>query len=437
MKFKKVIAAVLGACMIMGIAGCTKNGDANGDKNGDTKNNKDAEQISEVIGQYYQALTRFDGEGVLKLTNWEEDDTEYKETKELMDAESLKSKAGEDVIKVYKAVALTIRLEYENEDLKIDGDKATLKVTYSLVGWGTIFADPSDDYDQVVSRIESEKQTIPVEGKITFEKDDGEWKISKIPELKDVYSFVLTTPQLFESQPTGSEPSDTEPSGSANGTAFPDSYKKALKAYEDVLKANKDKILAVAKNYGLSFPAGFYDYDGNEIMDLFFIAESENGRSANLYVYSYNEYAGEAINVLTVSDFVSQGQASSDYMIYVTDREVVITRTFGESTVYNVVSYIYNFKWELQGEYKRTITEDYDPKTDKSKISTKYYINGTEIPAVEYIADIKNRVNKTVIVIDLKFNLSKEDPEYDLQYKPACTMMTYDAALGFIMSMTA
>ena len=36
MKFKKVIAAVLGACMIMGIAGCTKNGDANGDKNGDT-----------------------------------------------------------------------------------------------------------------------------------------------------------------------------------------------------------------------------------------------------------------------------------------------------------------------------------------------------------------------------------------------------------------
>lgn len=424
MKINKLIAAVLSVCMIIGAAGCASSGSA-----------KDVSKIEDVMTKYVEGLQRFDCNSVLELTNWEEDDKEYTEAKELLNADFYKKEVGDQIFNIYTQIALTIKINYNKDDIKIDGDKATVKVRYELVGWGSIFADANESYSVVLEKIMTEKQLIPVNGKITLEKEKGEWKISKIPELREVYSFVFSLPYIDSTEPSASEPSGSETSEpSIKGTDFSDSYVRAIKAYQDVLAAHKEDITSVKQNFDVD-PTGLYDIDGNGIPELYFFSDNGNKYSANLCIFTYNEYAGEAIQILSAEDVLSNGQSGGDYMVFATSNRLIICTTKAESTSYTVESVVYNFSWDVISEYSRTEITDYDPKTDKETSTFKYRLDGSDIGKDEYMAAIKDTVSKAKIVLGRKFNLSSNDPEYDLLKTDAVSLKSYDAMVEYLKTL--
>lgn len=419
MKLKKVIAAVLGICMLIGIAGCTSSGSA-----------KDVSKIEDVMTKYAEGLQRFDCNSVLELTNWEEDDKEYTEAKELLNADFYKKEVGDQIFNIYTQIALTIKINYNKDDIKIDGDKATVKVRYELVGWGSIFADANEDYAEVLEKIMTQRQFIPVNGKISLEKEKGEWKISEIPELREVYSFVFALPYIDSVDPTNTDPTAETTEPSVKGTDFPGSYEKAIKAYQDVLASHKAEITSVKENFNVE-PTGLYDIDGNGIPELYFFADSGNKYSAKLCIFTYNEYAGEAIQIVSEDDVLSNGQSGGDYMVYATSNRLVICTTRAETTSYTVNSIVYNFSWDVISEYSRSeISED-----DKEEYSYKYKLDGTEIDKDEYMFAIKDTVSKAKIVLGRKFNLSSNDPEYDLIKTDAVSLKSYDAMVEYLKTL--
>ena len=63
MNLKRVVSVVLSIAILAGLASCT-----------DSKKKTDEELIEDVMSDYEDALKSFDGDDVLKLTNWDDDD---------------------------------------------------------------------------------------------------------------------------------------------------------------------------------------------------------------------------------------------------------------------------------------------------------------------------------------------------------------------------
>ena len=106
----------------------------------------------------------------------------------------------------------------------------------------------------------------------------------------------------------------TEPTGTSETTAYSDSFEKTMRAFKTVLEQNRDAIQLTEVIFGIN-AVGFYDLDGNGLPELYFISDDGNEYSASLHVYEYNEYAGEAIEVVTSPEIITQGQASNYHRI--------------------------------------------------------------------------------------------------------------------------
>ena len=164
MNIKKVISASLCVFMAMGFTGCIKPGNKADDK----------ELVENLTKEYIKAVQNFDEEALFKLTDWEKDDQDYKEAKALFNVEY--GSDAEERLKVNKYLASTIKVTYEDIDLDVKENEATLLVTYELTQWNEVFNEPSEDYDEVISRLKEVKETkveekktrrvIPIEEKI-------------------------------------------------------------------------------------------------------------------------------------------------------------------------------------------------------------------------------------------------------------------------------
>ena len=98
---------------------------------------------------------------------------------------------------------------------------------------------------------------------------------------------------------------------------------------------------------------------------------------------------------------------------------------------HTVNSIVYNFSWDVISEYSRSeISED-----DKEEYSYKYKLDGTEIDKDEYMFAIKDTVSKAKIVLGRKFNLSSNDPEYDLIKTDAVSLKSYDAMVEYLKTL--
>ena len=111
MKYKKIIASILCIAFTAGFAGCDN-----------TK--KDREAISEIIDQCEDAFKDDDAEAFLELTNWDEDDDKYQVAEELMNFDY----SDEYFIECYNLIFDTIEIDYDVDDIEVNGDKASVKV---------------------------------------------------------------------------------------------------------------------------------------------------------------------------------------------------------------------------------------------------------------------------------------------------------------------
>lgn len=441
MKFKKIIASFLCVAITAGFAGC------------DTTK-KDREAISKIIDQCEDAFKDDDFESFADLTNWDEDDKTYQVAEKLMNFDY----PDDYYTECYDLIFSSIKIKYDADDIEVNGDKASVDVKYVVLDCSEVTFKVFNLYYTYKDAIENTKETETIRGKIDFRLEKGEWKISKITKLDELFSFMgivkspeyLPTPPVdpTETQPTVPEPTETqpvttEPTGTSETTAFADSYEKAIKAFIEILEQNIDDIHLVEAVFGIE-PTGLYDLDGNGLPELFFISDDGNEYSASLHVYEYNEYAGEAIEVITSPEFITQGQVSS-YILYVTDKELIVTYSYGESYFLHVSTDMYALgereggihKWDLCETFARETISDYDPATDTETVTKVYYHNSENCTEEEYMPTMKDYTNRTVMSLHQKFVLSSNDPEYGLMSKPSNQRYNYYMMHDYLESLIA
>ena len=441
MKYKKIIASILCIAFTAGFAGCDN-----------TK--KDREAISEIIDQCEDAFKDDDAEAFLELTNWDEDDDKYQVAEELMNFDY----SDEYFIECYNLIFDTIEIDYDVDDIEVNGDKASVKVKYEIIDLSEVDFKVANLNLTFMDAVKDTKETSSIKAKIDFELEKGEWKIKKITNLDKLFAFVVMinppeyvptpVPDPTETQPTVPDPTDTqpvttEPSETTPTTAFADSYDKAIKAFIEILEQNRDAILAVESTFGIE-PVGLYDLDGNGLPEFFLISDDGNEYSATLHIYEYNEYAGEAIEIITSPEFITQGQASS-FMLYLTDKALIVTYTYGESYYLHVSTDMYALgereggihKWDLCETYAREIVTDYDPETDTETTTRLFYHNSGICTEEEYMPAMKDFTARTVISLHQKFVLSSNDPEYGLMSKPSNRRYNYTTMHDYLESLIA
>ncbi len=444
MKYKKIIASFLCVAITAGFAGCDN-----------TK--KDREAISKIIDACEDAFKEDDFEAFADLTNWDEDDKAYQQVEKAMNFDF----EGDDYYRdCYSLIFDSIEIDYDIEDIEFKGDKASISVKYEVLDWKDVNFKVNDLYLTYKDAIEDEKDTISIKGKIDFKHVDGEWKINKITNLDELFSFngliiepdyvPTPAPDPTESQPTVSDPTGTqptetqpvttEPTGTSETTAFADSYGKAMASFKTILERNREAIQLTEAVFGIN-AVGFCDLDGNGLPELYFIADDGNDYSASLHIFEYKEYAGEAVEIIMSPEIITQGQASN-YIIYLTDKELIVTYTYGESYSFTVCSDMFALgdreggceKWDLCEAYSRETFTDYDPATDTETVTKHFSHNGTQLTEDQYMTEMKDFTNRTVISLSQKFVLSSNDPEYGLMSKPSCRTFGYGLAIEYVES---
>ncbi len=440
MKYKKIIASILCIAFTAGFAGCDNT-------------EKDREAISKVIDDCADAFRDDDAEAFLELTCWDEDDKDYRQIEEYMNYS-----VDEDYRECYDLIFDTIEIDYDVDDIEVNGDKASVKVKYEIIDLSEVDFKVANLNLTFMDAVKDTKETSSIKAKIDFELEKGEWKIKKITNLDKLFAFVVMinppeyvptpAPDPTETQPTVPDPTDTqpvttEPSETTPTTAFADSYDKAVKAFIEILEQNRDAIWAVESTFGIE-PVGIYDLDGNGLPEFFLISDDGNEYSATLHIYEYNEYAGEAIEIITSPEFITQGQASS-FMLYLTDKELIVTYTYGESYYLHVSTDMYALgereggihKWDLCETYAREIVTDYDPETDTETTTRLFYHNSGICIEEEYMPAMKDFTARTVISLHQKFVLSSNDPEYGLMSKPSNRRYNYTTMHDYLESLIA
>lgn len=440
MNYKKVIASILCVACAAGFAGCDNT-------------EKDREAISKVIDDCADAFRDDDAEAFLELTCWDEDDKDYRQIEEYMNYS-----VDEDYRECYDLIFDTIEIDYDVDDIEVNGDKASVKVKYEIIDLSEVDFKVANLNLTFMDAVKDTKETSSIKAKIDFELEKGEWKIKKITNLDKLFAFVVMinppeyvptpAPDPTETQPTVPDPTDTqpvttEPSETTPTTAFADSYDKAVKAFIEILEQNRDAIWAVESTFGIE-PVGLYDLDGNGLPEFFLISDDGNEYSATLHIYEYKEYAGEAIEIITSPEFITQGQASS-FMLYLTDNELIVTYTYGESYYLHVSTDMYALgereggihKWDLCETYAREIVTDYDPETDTETTTRLFYHNSGICTEEEYMPAMKDFTARTVISLHQKFVLSSNDPEYGLMSKPSNRRYNYTTMHDYLESLIA
>lgn len=440
MNYKKVIASILCVACAAGFAGCDNT-------------EKNREVISKVIDDCADAFRDDDAEAFLELTCWDEDDKDYRQIEEYMNYS-----IDEDYRECYDLIFDTIEIDYDVDDIEVNGDKASVKVKYEIIDLSEVDFKVANLNLTFKDAVKDTKETSSIKAKIDFELEKGEWKIKKITNLDKLFAFMVminppeyvptpapdpTETQPTVTDPTGTQPVTTEPSETTPTTAFADSYDKAVKAFIEILEQNRDAIWAVESTFGIE-PVGLYDLDGNGLPEFFIISDDGNEYSATLHIYEYNEYAGEAIEIITSPEFITQGQASS-FMLYLTDKELIVTYTYGESYYLHVSTDMYALgereggihKWDLCETYAREIVTDYDPETDTETTTRLFYHNSGICTEEEYMPAMKDFTARTVISLHQKFVLSSNDPEYGLLSKPSNRRYNYTTMHDYLESLIA
>ena len=420
---RKTVAAFLAASMMVGVAGC----DAFGVR-------KEMGNVDGVIKDYGKALSNLDEDKILKMTVWEETDKEYADFKDCFTFDA----NAEYIWDVYATTAGTITMDYKGASIKVKGDKASVDVTYVIVDWKTLYNEQYSGADDLVKAITDSMNVITTEGSLEFEKDGNDWKISKITKLDELLEFGKKSPNLTNKEMPTKPADDTDPTDEPafpTGTQFADSYGKAIAAYLKVLDDNMAAITAVQETFRID-PVGIYDIDGNGIPELYFLAckDSSQVMNSSLFIYSYNENAGEALKQIEVPDIIYMAGSGGLFQMYATSNRLIITHAGGEDSDFKYWTEIYNFQWDLIASYRRNYLYDYNAPEDQAT-TVKYYEEEAEITEEQYNKVFKEDANNTVIVLARNYTPSPSDVEYPLVSKPSFAMLGYESACTYLKSL--
>lgn len=419
---KKSAAAVLTVSMVIGIAGC----DIFGVR-------KEMGAVDGVIKEYAKALQTLDEEKLLDLTVFDESDSGYDEIKDCFVFDG----NAEYIMDVYEATASTIALNANSNSIRIDGDKASIAFDYSIVNWKPLFEGSSESSADLVKAIRKSNDLKSVKGGLEFKKVDGEWKISEIRYLAELLAFTEVWPNLQNKEWPTMPTEDTEPTDEPTfptGTQFADSYGKAINAYLELLEKNKTAIKEVEEQYHYN-PVGVFDINEDGLPELLFLASDgvEPAYMSTLYVYTYNEFAGEAVKVIEVPNIIYMAADGGYFLLYKTTDRIIVTHAGGELVKFQYWTEIYNYNWNLIDSYRRVILTEL---TETEEIETfEYYEADHAITEEQYNKVFKEDLANTVVILAKNYTPEPYDVEYPLAGKPAYEFMGYETAYAYVKSL--
>ena len=438
MKSKRVISAVVCLAVVAGCTACT----------GPSK--KDIQAIEDTIEEYGDAIRDTDAEALLETTNWEDDDVDYLKVAELMHFDT----DNEYAVTYYKAVADTITIDYDSEDIEFKDGKATVKVTYELVDWEEVLYNIRDyDGGHIRNAVEEAEGTLTFKGKITLVKDGKEWKITKTTNLEKVFSFIyLNSNPLPDIQPTGTVetdplPTDVDvtPTPTPEPTAVPVSFEDVVESATYTLTLDQEFIEDAENAFDMK-STSIEDLNQDGYPELIFIAAGSymDGEvfDADLYIWSFFPDTGRYNLCVWQREIIYMAADGGSFIVFTTGKEIVITYSGGEESDYHTDTLVYDFDWNCIAHYRRDERLEYEPITqtylytyDYHKYETEVSVDGKEIGENEYYNAVSGYIDDAEYVVASNYTPSTDVIEYGLIAVPEYSMMYCYEAIVYLNAM--
>lgn len=438
MKCKRVISAVVCLAVVAGCTACT----------GPSK--KDIQAIEDTIEEYGDALRDTDAEALLETTDWEDDDVDYLKVAELMHFDT----DNEYAVTYYKAVADTITIDYDSEDIEFKDGKATVKVTYELVDWEEALYNIRDyDGGNIRNAVEEAEGTLTFKGKITLVKDGKEWKITKTTNLEKVFSFIyLNSNPLPDIQPTGTVetdplPTDVDvtPTPTPEPTAVPVSFEDVVESATYTLTLDQEFIEDAENAFDMK-STNIEDLNQDGYPELIFIAAGSymDGEvfDADLYIWSFFPDTGRYNLCVWQREIIYMAADGGSFIVFTTGKEIVITYSGGEESDYHTDTLVYDFDWNCIAHYRRDERLEYEPITqtylytyDYHKYETEVSVDGKEIGENEYYNAVSGYIDDAEYVVASNYTPSTDVIEYGLIAVPEYSMMYCYEAIVYLNAM--
>lgn len=436
MKCKRVISAVVCLAVVAGCTACT----------GPSK--KDIQAIEDTIEEYGDALRDVDAEALLETTNWDDDDKEYLEVESLLQFDT----QGDYAVKYFEGVADTITIDYDSDDIEFKDGKATIKVTYEIIDWEEVLDIIfMNNGGQIKNAFEEVEDTVKVKGKITLVKDGKEWKITKVTGLDEVFAFIdlkeIPDPDI---KPTEPLPTDVDVTPTPTSTATPAptapavSYADVIKAATDVLYEDQELIEDVEYAFDMN-STNVYDLNQDGYPELLYLAADSymDGEAfdADLYLWTYVPSAGKYMCVLMQRDIIYMAADGGSFIVFTTDKEIVITYSGGEESDYHTDTVVYGFDWNCIAHYRRDERLEYEPITRTNLYTYDYHeydnetnVNDKEITENEYYSAVSGYINDAKYVVASNYTPQTNEIEYGLIAVPEFSMMYCYEAIEYLES---
>ena len=436
MKCKRVISAVVCLAVVAGCTACT----------GPSK--KDIQAIEDTIEEYGDALRDADAEALLETTNWDDDDKEYLEVESLLQFDT----QGDYAVKYYEGVADTITIDYDSDDIEIKDGKATIKVTYEIIDWEEVLDIIfMNNGGQIKDAFEEVEDTVKIKGKITLVKDGKEWKITKVTGLDEVFAFIdLKEIQDPDIKPTEPLPTDVDVTPTPTSTPTPAPTAPAV-SYADVIKAAihvlyEDQELIEDVEYAFDMNStNVYDLNQDGYPELLYLAADSymDGEAfdADLYLWTYIPSAGKYMCVLMQRDIIYMAADGGSFIVFTTDKNIVITYSGGEESDYHTDTLVYDFDFCGVAHYRRDERLEYEPITQTYLYTYDYHeydnetnVNDKEITENEYYSAVSGYINDAKYVVASNYTPQTNEIEYGLIAVPEFPMMYCYEAIEYLES---
>lgn len=436
MKCKRVISAVVCLAVVAGCTACT----------GPSK--KDIQAIEDTIEEYGDALRDADAEALLETTNWDDDDKEYLEVESLLQFDT----QGDYAVKYFEGVADTITIDYDSDDIEFKDGKATIKVTYEIIDWEEVLDIIfMNNGGQIKNAFEEVEDTVKIKGKITLVKDGKEWKITKVTGLDEVFAFIdLKEIQDPDIKPTEPLPTDVDVTPTPTSTPTPAPTAPAV-SYADVIKAAiqvlyEDQELIEDVEYAFDMNStNVYDLNQDGYPELLYLAADSymDGEAfdADLYLWTYIPSAGKYMCVLMQRDIIYMAADGGSFIVFTTDKEIVITYSGGEESDYHTDTVVYGFDWNCIAHYRRDERLEYEPITQTYLYTYDYHeydnetnVNDKEITENEYYSAVSGYINDAKYVVASNYTPQTNEIEYGLIAVPEFSMMYCYEAIEYLES---
>ena len=436
MKCKRVISAVVCLAVVAGCTACT----------GPSK--KDIQAIEDTIEEYGDALRNTDAEALLETTNWDDDDKEYLEVESLLQFDT----QGDYAVKYYEGVADTITIDYDSDDIEIKDGKATIKVTYEIIDWEEVLDIIfMNNGGQIKDAFEEVEDTVKIKGKITLVKDGKEWKITKVTGLDEVFAFInLKEIQDPDIKPTEPLPTDVDVTPTPTSTPTPAPTAPAV-SYADVIKAAiqvlyEDQELIEDIEYAFDMNStNVYDLNQDGYPELLYLAADSymDGEAfdADLYLWTYIPSAGKYMCVLMQRDIIYMAADGGSFIVFTTDKEIVITYSGGEESDYHTDTLVYDFDFCGVAHYRRDERLEYEPITQTYLYTYDYHeydnetnVNDKEITENEYYSAVSGYIDNAKYVVASNYTPQTNEIEYGLIAVPEFPMMYCYEAIEYLES---